>query len=340
MPLPSAGRATTMMDFLLDEVKLTQQVGNLANCLVADYGIKNPEDLKYLSQNEIIEIITSSRLKKAQAGKLMNAWKCKVGLYDSSEMPDEGDVTYIEHGRRLLTQVYYRQNLCAMAAQFCESRDFYFYLMPIIIATSLASITGFLSCSTLVDDHPVYRPMNGLCVGFCGLVATVLSALRNSYKLNVQAEKFRLMASQYRNLSTKLERRMRLHRHALNDTSGLGSDTEEERHARIEAERHEILECFADIYEHVMAVQAQMLVQPPQHKVAEWVATGVLSPNPMDQPFTKFKDRSYQLSPEEYARALYLLTQEQAPFDDFRALPEVQRILNPSSSLGHRISGS
>lgn len=334
MPLPTAGKATSMMDFLLDDVKLTQQVGNLANSLVADYGIKNPEDFKYLSHNELTEIISSMHLKKAQAGKLMDAWKCKVGLYDSSEMLDEGDATYIEHGRRLLTQVYFRQNLCAVAAQYYEKRDFYLYLMPVIITTSVASILGFLSCSALVDDHPTYRSTNSLCLGFCGIVASVLSALRNVSKLHVHTEKFRVVASQYRILATKLEQRIRLHRHALNDPSPLESGTEEERHSCIDTERREMLACFTAIYERMISAQAQMPFQPPQHKVAEWTAAGILSPNPMDQLFTKFRSSGYRLKPEERTRALYLLTQGQAPFDEFR-----QRILDQHGAPGHTIIG-
>jgi hypothetical protein len=318
-----------MMDFLLDEVKLTQQVGNVANSLVADYGIQHPDDLKHLGQRDLAELIANTRLKKAQAGKLTDAWKNKVGIHDPRWVPAEGDATFIDHGRRLLTQIYYRQNLYTVTAQFFDRRDLKFYLAPIIIATSMASFLGFMSCSVLIDDNSNLRCLVGLSTGICGVVATALTALRNTSKFDVRAEMFRAAASQYRILATKLERRIRLHRHVLNEVNAEGG-TEEERRALEESEKRAFMACFAESYERIVIVQAQMPYFPPRHKVAEWIAAGTLNPSPIDQPMAKFRARGYQLAPAERARALHLLTHGHVPFGEFCALPEVQALLGPA----------
>ena len=96
----------------MDEVGIVDGVGNLMNSLVADYSIQKPDDLKHLSQKDLKAVMLKHNLKKAPAGRLVDAWKVKVGVMDApSEGNDDGDSTYMEHARRLLTQVYYRQNM-------------------------------------------------------------------------------------------------------------------------------------------------------------------------------------------------------------------------------------
>ena len=41
--------------------------------------------------------------------KFQEAWKRVAGIQEGPDStPDDGDATYIDHARRLLTQVYYR----------------------------------------------------------------------------------------------------------------------------------------------------------------------------------------------------------------------------------------
>jgi len=48
--------------------------------------------------------------QRATKHDLMPSFTCMVMPADTTEPFDEADATYIDHARRLLTQVYYRQN--------------------------------------------------------------------------------------------------------------------------------------------------------------------------------------------------------------------------------------
>ena len=198
------------------------------------------------------------------------------------------------------------------------------FLGPIIVVTSLASFLGFLSSSALVDSHKFSRTLVGLTSGLCGVIATALTALRNSQKYDVKAEMFRSAAFQYRILATKMEQRIRLHRHLLNDMDSDG-DSDAERQAKVLAEKNAFLKFFADSYERISTVQSEMKYFPPGWKLREWISAGALRPNPIDQPMAKFREKGYKLSNAEKERALYLLTNAEVPFKKFSELPEVRR---------------
>ena len=48
------------------------------------------------------------------------------------------------------------------SAQFYDSRDLMKYLGPIIVVTSFSSFLGFLSSSSIVDDHKARAAQNFL----------------------------------------------------------------------------------------------------------------------------------------------------------------------------------
>jgi len=190
-------KSESIMAWITDTVKLTEGASGVTNSLVADYGCTEPKDVKHLALKDIETIIKRQGLKKAPAGKLVEAWKKLCGLLDDPDTyPDEGDTTYIDHARRLLTQIYYRQNMYVTSAQFYDAQDLMRYLGPIIVVTSLASFLGFLASSSIVDEDRDLRVLVGLCSGLCGVIATTLTALRNAQKFDVKAEMFRSAAGQ------------------------------------------------------------------------------------------------------------------------------------------------
>ena len=67
-----------------------------------------------------------------------------------------------------------------------------------------------------------------------------------------------------------------------------------------------------------MTAQSEMKYFAPQWKLREWLNTGALKPNPIDQPMARFWDRGYSLSPYETERALYALTNAELPWAEFR----------------------
>jgi hypothetical protein len=69
----------------------------------------------------------------------------------------------------------------------------------------------------------------------------------------------------------------------------------------------------------------------PQWQLKAWIASGALRPNAVDQPMAQFHAPGYHLTPQEQARALYLLTDAALPFAEFSKLPEVQRAVRASA---------
>ena len=216
-----------------------------------------------------------------------------------------------------------------MSAQFYDFRDLTRYLGPIIVVTSLASFLGFLSSSSIVDESKSLRTSVAMLSGLSGVVATTMTALRNAQKFDVKAEMFRAAAGQYRILATKLEQRIRLHRHILNEFEaggsggggkGGGKDGESAAAALgdIKKEKEAFIRFFTESYERIVTAQSEMKYFAPQWKLREWLNTGALKPNPIDQPMARFKDKGFSLTPYETERALYALTNSEVPFQDFR----------------------
>ena len=194
------------------------------------------------------------------------------------------------------------------SAQFLDQRDLSKYLAPIVIITSLSSFLGFLSSSSIFNELHLSRAVVGLSSGILGVVATTLTALRNAQKFDVKAETFRSAGGQYRILATKLEERIRAHRHLLNEIDGDPGTNAQEKKDAIAIAKEAFLTFFADSYERIMTAQSEMKYFPPQWKLKEWVTLGTLRPNPIDQPMAKFRDPGYKLNKHERERALYLLT--------------------------------
>ena len=70
-----------------------------------------------------------------------------------------------------------------LSAQWCESQDMGRYMAPTIVITSLASFLGFFSSSALIDNDPLRRMYTGLAGGLCGILASLLTTLRNVQKV-------------------------------------------------------------------------------------------------------------------------------------------------------------
>ena len=143
------------------------------------------------------------------------------------------------------------------SAQFYDFRDLCKYLGPIIVVTSLSSFLGFLSGSSFIDQHKTARTLVGLSSGLCGVIATTLTALRNAQKFDVKAEMFRAAGGQYRILATKLEQRIRLHRHLLNEIDANMSVNLDEKKRRVEHEKSAFLKFFAESYERISTAQVR-----------------------------------------------------------------------------------
>ena len=149
-------------------------------------------------------------------------------------------------------------------------------------------------------------------------------------KFDIKAEMFRAAASQYRILSTKLEERIRLHRHLLSEIeleAQKDPEKEDKKVKKIKGEKDAFLRFFNDSYLRIATCQSEMKFFPPGHMVRKWVANGQLRPNPIDQPMARFDQVSTKLSEEEKTRALFMLTDVSKPYKRFQALPEVKEAL-------------
>jgi len=184
---------------------------------------------------------------------------------------------HLTHAQSLLSQVYYRQNMYVMSAQYCDGQDLNYYLGPIIGITGVASFCGFLASSSLVSGDPKLRNMISLFSGMLGVVSTTITALRNSSKFDIKAEMFRGAAGQYRLLATRLEERMRTHRMAMVDPSW---KDKEARQKEIETFNN----FFLEQYRTVQTAQSEMKYFPPNKAVAQWKKAKKLLPNEVDQP--------------------------------------------------------
>ena len=69
------------------------------------FGIMEGNDLRFLAQSEVKLAARSMRLSKVAIGKVLDAWKREAGVVDLDLYADDGDGVYIDHARRLLTQV-------------------------------------------------------------------------------------------------------------------------------------------------------------------------------------------------------------------------------------------
>ena len=136
----------------------------------------------------------------------------------------------------------------ALSAQYCDAQDLSVYLRPIISLTGVASFAAFVASSAIASKFPDIRNQVSLFGGVCGVLATTITAFRNSVKFDVkvrvhagrsqvaheaslqayrgvlaclfsQAEMFRGAAGQYRLMATRLEERIRQHRMAMMDES-------------------------------------------------------------------------------------------------------------------------
>ena len=85
---------------------------------------------------------------------------------------DEESFDHLIHAKKLLSQVYYRQNMYVMSAQWMDKQDLNGYLGPSIFVTGLASFLGFLASSSLVANNNEIRNLVSLASGFLGVMAT------------------------------------------------------------------------------------------------------------------------------------------------------------------------
>lgn len=189
-----------------------------------------------------------------------------------------GELDHLTHARSLLSQVYYRQNMYSMAAQYCDAQDQNSYLLPVTILTGFASLLGFVSGSALMDAYEPIRQQASLLSGVLGVVATTVTAMRSNAKFDIKAESFRGAAGQYRLLATRLEARMREHRNLMQDEDAWGDPAV--RQAEIDKFAH----FFNDQYRAILVAQSEMKFFPPQAAVRLWKSTKALMPSEVDQP--------------------------------------------------------
>ena len=79
--------------------------------------------------------------------------------------------------------------------------------------------------------------------GLASVVSTLLVTLRTNVKYDLKAEMFRNAAGQYRILATKLEERVSMHRHLLNEVdTGLGDP--KQRHEAHLKEKEDMVNFF------------------------------------------------------------------------------------------------
>mmetsp|Transcript_53005 Transcript_53005/g.67949 ORF Transcript_53005/g.67949 Transcript_53005/m.67949 type:complete len:233 (+) Transcript_53005:62-760(+) len=190
----------------------------------------------------------------------------------------DGALDHLTHAKSLLSQVYYRQNMYVMSAQYCDAKDLNWYLGPIIALTGFASFCGFLASSALISEDSFKRNFVSLLSGFLGVIATTITSLRNSAKYDVKAEMFRGAAGQYRLLATRLEERMRKHRMSMNNEKW---ETDKEM-------RENAIQDFNDFFEGqyrvVLTAQSEMKYFPPVAVVRKWKEEKKLLPSEVDQP--------------------------------------------------------
>lgn len=205
---------------------------------------------------------------------------------------EEEDFSHTTHAKKLLSQVYYRQNMYVKSAQYNDKLDLNWYLGPQIFVTGFASFLGFLASSSLVADSASTRNMISLASGFLGVMATTITALRNAVKYDVKAEMFRGAAGQYRLLATRLEQKLREHKIAeikyLKTKKEKYDTMSSEEKTKFETAWEETIEQFDEFftknYSVVLTAQAEMKYFPPGDKVREWKKADMLLPNRIDQP--------------------------------------------------------
>jgi len=189
-----------------------------------------------------------------------------------------GELDHLTHARSLLSQVYYRQNMYVASAQYCDKKDLNLYLIPIIIITAVASFLGFVAGSALMNKHEHIRTDVSLGSGILGVLATAITAIRNTAKFDVKAETFRGAAGQYRILATKLEARMREHRCLMHDEEKWGDPKVREE------EQERFVHFFNVQYDQVLVAQSEMKFFPPAAAVRAWKRAKTLLPSEVDQP--------------------------------------------------------
>jgi len=143
-----------------------------------------------------------------------------------------------------------------MSAQYCDAEDLKKYLAPIIVVTSLASVCGFAAGSAYVSMDEDLNNWVSLASGLLGVLATTITAVRNTVKFDVKAEMFRGAAGQYRLLATRLEARMREHRMQMMHESW--SDPAVRRR-----EIDTFNTFFTENYKVILTSQAEMKYFPP-----------------------------------------------------------------------------
>jgi hypothetical protein len=195
----------------------------------------------------------------------------------------EGELDHLTHAKSLLSQVYYRQNMYVMSAQYYDGVDLHWYLGPVIALTGFAAFCGFVASSALVSEDSFKRNSISLFSGFLGVLATTITSLRNSVKCDVKAEMFRGAAGQYRLLATRLEHRMRMHRMAMKD-----KDWEKRKPQAIQ----EFNAFFNKQYNIVLTAQGEMKYFPPMTVVQQWKKNKMLLPSEIDQPEVDRNDQS------------------------------------------------
>ena len=96
-----------LVKFFRDEVGMEQEDAAFCSDVCEEnYGVKEAHDLKYLTDKDMRKIVSKCRLLKAPAGKLMDTWKGLVGITEGPDhVPELSDATYIDHARKLLTQI-------------------------------------------------------------------------------------------------------------------------------------------------------------------------------------------------------------------------------------------
>jgi hypothetical protein len=101
----SAGPAA-LVAYLVEEVRLQpEEAARAGSALFERFGVRAAADLRFLTERDADRAARRAQLLAVPRRKLLAAWRTEAGLSHGAPSLDCGDAAFIDHARRLLTQV-------------------------------------------------------------------------------------------------------------------------------------------------------------------------------------------------------------------------------------------
>merc|ERR1712086_678968 len=113
-------------------------------------------------------------------GGLKNSGNELMNIAAEAQYADECKEKHFKkviEARKMLSQIYFRQNMYVLAAQKYDQIDMLWYLVPNVVTTAVSSFLGFAATSAMVDKSNNLRAMLSLLCGVLAVVATMITAL-------------------------------------------------------------------------------------------------------------------------------------------------------------------